>query len=57
MYNKLKSINTKQQATTNNALLRKAFAKHGVLKCNRIQPQKGMKYSYKIGRASCRERV
>ena len=48
MYNKLKSINTKQQATTNNALLRKAFAKHGVLKCNRIQPQKGMKYSYML---------
>ena len=43
MYNKLKSVNTNQQAT-NNALLRKAFAKHGVLKWNRIQPQKGMKY-------------
>lgn len=43
MYTKLKSINTKQQ-TANNTLLRKAFAKHGILKWNRIHPQKGMKY-------------
>ena len=43
MYTKLKSNNTKQQ-TANNALLRKDFAKHGILKWNRIQLQKGMKY-------------
>ena len=39
MSNKLKSINPKQQAT-NNALLRKAFAKHGVLKWNSIPPKR-----------------